>query len=227
MVEPVGGRAAEAEPARAGIKERGDASHRLSQGKAVPSRQARRDRDRGCRSLAAVLIREGELVVEQNGAVILQVAGSRIDAAADHRFLVDPHHAHRASDGRAPLGREPITIGLQHVPADRAAAAGRQAAGAAPVADRAQQRLVISQAGRTAEAEQARAVVIAAVDAGYGGVFELVTADPAAADADHRLGQLAVIGIRKAEGWGKGDGSTRLGINQRTGWSTAEHRRIP
>ena len=75
LVKPVTGSATEAELASAGIKEGRDAIDGLGQGEAVPSHKACRDRDSGSRGLAAVLIREGELVVEHQGAGIFQVAG--------------------------------------------------------------------------------------------------------------------------------------------------------
>ena len=75
LIEPVIGSAAEVEPAIAGIKGGRDAIDRLGQRQAVPSRQARRDRDSGSRGLAAVLIREGEQCVEQDRAIVLHVAG--------------------------------------------------------------------------------------------------------------------------------------------------------
>ena len=102
-------------------------------------------------------------------------------------------------------------MGIQNLPADRATGTGRQAAGAAAVGDRAQQRLVIGNAGRADEGEQARAVVVAAANAGNCGVSQLVAAQPAAGDAHLGLAQLGVIRIAEAQGRGKGDGSSRLG----------------
>ena len=227
LVEPVSRSAAEVEPAIDGIKGGRDSIDRRGQRQAIPSRQARRDRDSGCRGLAAVLIREGEQFVEQDRAVVLHVAGSQVDAAADHGFLVEPHHAHRADDGRAPLGQQTITVGIQHRPADRAAgSSGWQTAGAAAVGDRAQHRLIIRQAGCARQCELTRAVVVAAGNPGNGGVSQLIAAQPAVANGHKRLFQLGVIAITEAQGWGLGQGRIRFGVNQRATGDTTEHWRI-
>ena len=201
----------QAESVIARIKGRCDAIKRPSQGEAIPIGKARRDLDTGSRGLAAVLIREDELVVEHNGAVVLLVACSQADAAADHGFLVNPRHAHRAGNGRAPLGREAITVGIQNLPGNRAAATCGQAGGAAAVGDRTQQRLIISHAGGARKGQGPGAVVVAAVDAGDWGIGQLVAAQPARGDAHHRLLQLGVVRITQHQPRSQGYRRTGLG----------------